>query len=118
LEAHVGVYVKPQWLDDYDKFIRAAIVRTDGPTVNPSDDAKVAWKNILSGDYEKYLQPMSEMEHHLQETINHYGIERVPFAGPECGFGPWDWKHGLSMATETLVRMNQVIDENLKTQSY
>ncbi|MHA2045330.1 MAG: hypothetical protein ACW99G_11085 [Candidatus Thorarchaeota archaeon] len=112
LEAHVGVYVKPQWLEDYDKFIRAAIVRTDGPTIDPSDDAKVAWKNILSGDYEKYLQPKSEMEHHLQETINHYGIERVPFAGPECGFGPWDWKNGMSMATETLVRMNQVIDEN------
>ena len=111
LEAHVGVYVKHQWLEDYDKFIRAAIVRTEEPTIDPNDDAKDAWQNIFSGNYKKYLQTKSEMEHHLQETINRYGIERVPFAGPECGFGPWDWKHGLSMATETLVRMNQVIEE-------
>jgi methionine synthase II (cobalamin-independent) len=112
LEAHVGVYVKRQWLEDYDKFIRAAIVRTDGPTIDQNDDTKDAWQDILSGNYKKYLQTKSEMEHHLQDTINRYGIERVPFAGPECGFGPWDWKHGLSMAIETLVRMNQVIDEN------
>ena len=111
LEAHVGVYVKRQWLEDYDKFIRAAIVRTEGPTIDQNDDAKDAWKDILSGNYERYLQTKSEMERHLQETINRYGIERVPFAGPECGFGPWDWKHGLNMATETLVRMKQVISE-------
>ncbi|MHA1966020.1 MAG: hypothetical protein ACXACG_09670 [Candidatus Thorarchaeota archaeon] len=115
LEAHVGVYVKRQWLEDYDKFIRAAIVRTDGPTIDQNDDAKDAWQDILSGNYKKYLQTKSEMERHLQETINRYGIERVPFAGPECGFGPWDWKHGMSMAIETLERMNQVIDENLKS---
>ncbi len=112
LEAHVGVYVKRQWLEDYDKFIRAAIVRTDGPTIDQNDDVKDAWQEILSGNYKKYLQPESEMERHLQENINRYGIERVPFAGPECGFGPWDWNHGMSMAIETLVRMNQVIDDN------
>jgi hypothetical protein len=109
LEAHVGVYVKRQWLEDYDKFIRAAIVRTEGPTIDQNEDAKDAWQNILLGNYERYLQTKSEMKRHLQENINRYGIERVPFAGPECGFGPWDWNHGLSMATETLVRMNQVI---------
>ncbi len=111
LEAHVGVYVKRQWLEDYDKFIRAAIVRTEGPTIDQNEDIKAAWQEILSGNYEKYLQSESEMERHLQENINRYGIERVPFAGPECGFGPWDWKHGKSMAIETLARMNRVIDE-------
>ena len=118
LEAHVGVYVKRQWMEDYDKFIRAAIVRTEGPTIDQNDDVKAAWQEILSGNYKNYLQPKSEMERHLQETINRYGIERVPFAGPECGFGPWDWKHGMSMAIETLERMNQVIDENLNSQSH
>jgi len=112
LEAHVGVYVKRQWMEDYDKFIRAAIVRTEGPTIDQNDDAKDAWQDIFSGNYEKYLQTNSEMERHLKENINRYGIERVPFAGPECGFGPWDWKHGVSMATETLVRLNEVIDEH------
>jgi len=112
LEAHVGVYVKRQWLEDYDKFIRAAIVRTDGPTIDQNDDVKDAWQEMLSGNYGKYLQSESEMERHLKENINRYGIERVPFAGPECGFGPWDWNHGMSMAIETLARMNQVIDDN------
>ncbi|MFW9843402.1 MAG: hypothetical protein ACFFEV_02380 [Candidatus Thorarchaeota archaeon] len=111
LEAHVGVYVKRQWIEDYDKFIRAAIVRTDGPTIAPHEDAKEAWQNIFSGNYQKYLQTSTDIEHHLQENINRYGIERVPFAGPECGLGPWDWKHGLRMATETLERVNQVIRE-------
>ncbi|MFW9907261.1 MAG: hypothetical protein ACFFEF_01690, partial [Candidatus Thorarchaeota archaeon] len=110
LEAHVGVYVKRRWLEDYDKFIRAAIVRTDGPTFGQSDDIKESWKEILSGNYEKYLQSKREMKHLLKETVAQYGIERVPFAGAECGFGPWDWKYGINMATDTMVRMHDVIE--------
>jgi hypothetical protein len=73
LEAHVGVYVKRKWLEGYDKFIRAAIVRTDGPTIDQDADVKDAWQDILSGNYEKYLQPKREMQHHLDETIDRYG---------------------------------------------
>jgi methionine synthase II (cobalamin-independent) len=109
LEAHVGVYVKRQWLESYDRFIRAAIVRTDGPTIGKAEDVKKAWQNIFSGDYLQYLQSEEEMTHYMKETIDHYGIERVPFAGPECGFGPWDWKNGLIMATKTLERMQGVL---------
>ncbi len=109
LEAHVGVYVKRQWLNDYDKFIRAAIVRTDGPKIGKDEDVKDAWQRILSGNYEKYLQSENEMIHHLQENINLFGVERVPFAGPECGLGPWDWKYGKNMAVKTLERLQNVI---------
>jgi methionine synthase II (cobalamin-independent) len=109
LEAHVGVFVNRKWLDDYDKYIRAAIVRTDGPTISQSVDIKTAWQEIFSGNHMNYLQPTKEMENYLRKNINLYGVERVPFAGPECGLGSWDWKNGSGMAIATLERMNETI---------
>ncbi len=109
IEAHVGFYVKRQWLENYDKFIRAAVVRTDGPTIDDNADVKGNWQEIFSGNYEPYLQPASEMEKNLLQTIELYGVERIPFAGPECGFGPWDWKHGSEMAVETLEKLKVVM---------
>jgi methionine synthase II (cobalamin-independent) len=109
LEAHVGVYVNRKWLEDYDKFVRAAIVRTDGPTMSQTTDIKAAWHEIFSGNYMKYLQPAKEMEKHLKNNVDLYGAERVPFAGPECGLGSWDWENGARMATATLERMNETL---------
>ncbi|UCE11504.1 MAG: hypothetical protein JSW61_06115 [Candidatus Thorarchaeota archaeon] len=109
LEAHVGVYVSGKWLEDYDKFVRAAIVRTDGPTIDKGEDVKAAWQRILSGDFQSYLQSVQEMEKYLRENIKLYGVERVPFAGPECGLGPWDWKNGEAMALLTLKRMSSLL---------
>ncbi|MFW9833334.1 MAG: hypothetical protein ACFFEK_05015 [Candidatus Thorarchaeota archaeon] len=109
LEAHVGVFVNRKWLDDYDKFIRAAIVRTDGPTISQSVDIKAAWQEIFSGNHMNYLQPTKEMENYLRKNIDLYGTERVPFAGPECGLGSWDWKNGSNMAIATLERMKETL---------
>lgn len=109
LEAHVGVFVNRQWLENYDKFVRAAVVRTDGPTINQESDVKAAWQDIYAGNYEPYLQPVEEMEKHLKSTIDLYGMERVPFYGPECGLGPWDWNYGKQMAISTLHRMRSLV---------
>jgi len=109
IEAHVGVYVKREWLEKHDKFVRAAVVRTDGPTFGDDVDVKASWQEIFSGNYESYLQPAFEMQKHLQETIALYGLERTPFAGPECGFGPWDWKYGPEMAIDTLERLKDLM---------
>ncbi|MFW9798411.1 MAG: hypothetical protein ACFFE2_15340 [Candidatus Thorarchaeota archaeon] len=111
LEAHVGVFVNRKWLEDYDKFVRAAIVRTDGPTITQDADIKAAWQEIFSGNHMKYLQPAKEMRKYLHANIDLYGAERIPFAGPECGLGPWDWDNGRSMAIATLERMNETIRE-------
>ncbi|MFW9793696.1 MAG: hypothetical protein ACFFEE_05320 [Candidatus Thorarchaeota archaeon] len=111
MEAHVGVYVKRQWLEDHDKFVRAAVVRTDGPTIDDSADVKASWQEIRAGNYESYLQSAAEMEKHLHDTVSHYRVERIPFVGPECGFGPWDWKHGPEMAIKTLERLKIVMRE-------
>jgi len=102
LEAHVGVYVKSDWLEHYDKFVRAAIMRTDGPAIPNGADLKAAWEKIRSGDYEQYLQSADDMSKALWKCVGMYGVERVPFAGPECGLGPWDWPHGDTMALRNL----------------
>ncbi|MFW9912747.1 MAG: hypothetical protein ACFFEU_09760 [Candidatus Thorarchaeota archaeon] len=109
LEAHVGVYVNHDWLENTDKFVRAAIMRTDGPSIPSGVDLKAAWDEIKRGDYANYLQNPTEMKRHLDETLQLYGSDRVPFAGPECGLGPWDWRNGAEMALANLRTMGKIL---------
>ncbi len=109
LEAHVGVYVNPDWLVNTDKFIRAAIMKTDGPSFPADADLKAAWNEIEDGNFEKYLQTQSEMKRLLDEFLQLYGPDRVPFAGPECGVGPWDWKNGAEMALSNLRTVKSIV---------
>ncbi|MFW9944605.1 MAG: hypothetical protein ACFFB7_06365 [Candidatus Sifarchaeia archaeon] len=107
LEAHVGVFVRSDWLERYDKFVRAAIMRTDGPDIPKGADLKAAWERIRTGDYEQYLEKPEDMMTTLRRCIERYGVERVPFAGPECGLGSWDWPHGDAMAIRNLENVNK-----------
>lgn len=109
LEAHMGVVVAKKWLVEHDKYIRAAIMRTDGPSISEGVDPKLAWDNIQAGKFQSYLQTQDDMRHHLKQAIDRYGIERVPFAGPECGLGPWDWKYGQEMALTSLSNVYEVV---------
>ncbi|MFW9831795.1 MAG: hypothetical protein ACFFD8_08470 [Candidatus Thorarchaeota archaeon] len=111
LEAHIGVSVPRNWLSEHDRYIRAAILRTEGPTFPPGTDLKAAWAEIQSGNYSPYLQSKLEMLNHLKNAIKEYGRDRIPFAGPECGLGPWDWKYGDTMAITSLQRLNEVVTE-------
>ncbi|MFX1264411.1 MAG: hypothetical protein ACFFCK_01630 [Promethearchaeota archaeon] len=111
LEAHVGVFVKSDWLEHYDKFVRAAIMRTDGPDIPRGADLKAAWERVRSGDYEQYLERPEDMTTALRRCIERYGVERVPFAGPECGLGSWDWPYGDVMAIRNLETVNKCVDE-------
>jgi hypothetical protein len=109
LEAHVGVYVTSQWLEDTDKFVRAAIMRTDGPSFSGDVDLKEAWNEIKHGNFERYLQKPAEMKRYLDEYLQLYGSDRVHFAGPECGVGPWDWQNGAEMALSNLRTVRSVL---------
>jgi len=111
LEGHVGMVVNRQWLEEHDKFLRAAIMRTQGPSIPDDADAKEAWNKIKAGDYGRYLEPQVEIARTLKECVNRYGGERIPFAGPECGLGPGDWRCGQAMALESLARVSEVIKE-------
>jgi hypothetical protein len=111
LEAHVGVYVKSEWLEQHDKFVRAAIMRTDGPVMPKGVDLKSAWERIRSGDYEQYLETAADMMNALEKCVEMYGVQRVPFAGPECGLGPWDWPYGDIMALRNLQTVSRCVEE-------
>lgn len=111
LEAHFGVVVSKSWLIENDKYIRAAILRTDGPTIPPHVDLQTAWTEIQSNNYFPYLQSKSDMMVNLKTTVERYGLDRIPFAGPECGFGSWDWKFGESMVLDSMTRLREVVTE-------
>ncbi|MFW9804570.1 MAG: hypothetical protein ACFFFC_18070 [Candidatus Thorarchaeota archaeon] len=111
LEAHVGVYIDPEWLVENDKYVRAAVIRTDGPSFSADVDLKAAWDEIRGGSFEKYLQSQSEMRGYLNDNLELYGTDRVPFAGPECGLGPWDWQHGAEMALSNLRTLRGILAE-------
>jgi methionine synthase II (cobalamin-independent) len=111
LEAHLGVIVNKSWLTEYDKYIRAAIMRTDGPTIPQDKDLRSAWDQILSGNFQPYLQSPDEMRHYLKAAVDRYGRDRIPFAGPECGLGSWDWKYGDTMALTNLQNVHRILTE-------
>ncbi len=111
LEAHVGVFVKSDWVEQHDKFVRAAIMRTDGPDIPSGADLKAAWEKIRTGEYEQYLEKPEDMMTALKRCVERYGVERVPFAGPECGLGSWDWPHGDAMALRNLENVNKSVGE-------
>jgi hypothetical protein len=109
LEAHSAVIVNPDWLREHDRFIRVAIMRTDGPTIPPHADLKATWDEIMTGNYHPYLQSTTSMQSLLDAAIQRYGVNRIPFAGPECGLGSWDWPHGDHMVTASLARTREVV---------
>jgi methionine synthase II (cobalamin-independent) len=111
LEAHLHVVTTRDWLIEHDKYIRAAIMRTDGPTIPPNADLKTIWTEIQTGQYQPYLQPKTDTQQLLHTAIQRYGKDRTPFAGPECGLGSWDWKHGDTMVLENLTRLRDVVSE-------
>ena len=111
LEAHLGVIVNKSWLIEHDKYIRAAIMRTDGPTILQDEDIRAVWDQIQSGNFQPYLQSPDEMHHYLNAAIERYGADRIPFAGPECGLGSWDWKFGDAMALANLQNVSRIITE-------
>jgi methionine synthase II (cobalamin-independent) len=115
LEAHLDVIVTREWLINNDKYIRAAIMRTEGPTIPPQADLKTVWNEIQTGNYHPYLQPKTDMMNLLKSTVNRYGLERIPFAGPECGLGSWDWKYGDVMVLANLNRLRKVVSEYNQT---
>lgn len=111
LEAHLGVILQKSWLIEHDKYIRAAVMRTDGPSIPENADLRTAWDQIQSGNFQQYLQPPNEMLHYLKFAVQRYGLDRIPFAGPECGLGSWDWKFGDTMVLANLRNQRRVITE-------
>ena len=86
-------------------------MRTDGPTISQAKDLRAVWDQIQTGNFKPYLQSPNEMHHYLKTAVDRYGVDRIPFAGPECGLGSWDWKYGDAMALANLRNVHRIIDE-------
>ncbi len=74
----------------FDNLIRAKITaELPQKTGESSINEKVAdvWKAISKGklDPESFLETTELMTKRLKRMINRFGVERVPYAGPECG---------------------------------
>jgi hypothetical protein len=72
-------------------------------------DLRDAWDQIQAGKIKPYLQPQEDMLHRLEAAVNRYGIERVPFAGPECGLGSWNWQYGDIMVLANLQNLQRIV---------
>lgn len=84
-----------QRLDKEDKFLKVSIAISDFDQLirrklgsNASDETIAkAWKDILKGieSPEAFLENIGVMKKRLIRVVEHFGIERVKLAGPECG---------------------------------
>ncbi|MHA1338858.1 MAG: hypothetical protein ACTSRZ_08110 [Promethearchaeota archaeon] len=80
-------------LEDYDKFIRVGIARTNLGTIisefieKGEDSRKFNTKEGLS----LAIDPIERIQKRLKEAINHYG-SRLKYVGPDCGLKSWEYE--------------------------
>lgn len=75
---------------NFDGLIRNKIVATSGQGIGePVMNQKIAevWKRINSGEVDPkiFVDSIELMEKRLVQTIDRFGLERISYAGPECG---------------------------------
>jgi methionine synthase II (cobalamin-independent) len=75
---------------EFDTLIRSRIIETSRQKMTePAINEKIAeaWTNINSQktDPEIFLEGIDLMKKRLVEIVGRFGVERVPYAGPECG---------------------------------
>jgi 5-methyltetrahydropteroyltriglutamate--homocysteine methyltransferase len=75
---------------DFDTLIKKRIIATSGQKMTElavNERIAEAWKGITSRktDPETFLENLDIMKKRLVEIISRFGVERVPYAGPECG---------------------------------
>jgi len=92
-----------QLLEEKDKFLKASICITDFDRlirerilveshkeideVTLIQRVEKAWNGMKQGriDPKDFLESVETMKKRLKKMVDNYGIERVPYAGPECG---------------------------------
>ena len=118
-----------QLLEKKDKFLKASICITDfdrlireklSSTVDRKDDGSTlmekvgkTWVEIKQGmrDPKEFLETEDIMKRRLTEIITNYGIERVLYAGPECGMKSFP---SYECALESLRRVSDVLKTNIQ----
>ncbi len=106
-----------QRLEREDKLLNASIAISDfdllikeklGSTAS-NDDIADAWKKISRGTMkpEKMLESVDVMKNRLMKIIERFGVERVAFAGPECGLRGFPT---YASAIECLKRVSKAVE--------
>jgi len=104
-------------LEDTDKRLKASItvtlfdnlienrVRNEGFSGEIQERIGDAWTEIRHGRVDPlvYVEEEALMSQRLEKVVERFGAERIPYAGPECGFGGWP---GYEYAFEGLRRVS------------
>jgi 5-methyltetrahydropteroyltriglutamate--homocysteine methyltransferase len=109
-------------LEKNDKFLKACIARTDFDSLIGLNSKKMSskemsvenyigdtWRDIkqMKIDPKIFLEETQIMEKRLLQSINNFGIERVAYAGPECGLKGFP---NYDCAIELLKRICESVD--------
>jgi 5-methyltetrahydropteroyltriglutamate--homocysteine methyltransferase len=75
---------------EFDNLIRQRILsnsREKLTEVSVNEKIAEAWKRINRGETDPkiFLENIDVMKRRLAKLVNRFGVERVPYAGPECG---------------------------------
>ncbi len=118
-------------LESTDKFLKASITFSEFDTlirqrilsnsreklteISVNEKLAEAWKDITQGrtDPEIFLEDVNAIKGRLVELVGRFGVERVPYAGPECGLKGFPT---YESAMECLRRVSSAIESlQLKT---
>jgi methionine synthase II (cobalamin-independent) len=75
---------------DFDELVRRGVAEASGERLNDlalNDAVATTWKKLQEGAIraETFLEKSDAMRRRINEVVNRFGAERVPYAGPECG---------------------------------
>jgi len=104
---HTNVISK-ELLDEYDKYIRVGITRTDinGIMAEKLDQGISNDQLKTYGGLLNLIDSEDQIEDNLRKALNHYK-ERLKFIGPDCGLSGWT---PPQLAFELLKRTGKVIE--------
>lgn len=104
-------------ITDFDRLIRDKILAAPNRKKDEStlmESVGKTWVEIKQGKYDpkEFLETVDTMKRRLAEIIDRYGIERVLYAGPECGMKSFPT---YECALECLKRVSETLKTNQMT---
>ena len=121
IESHVGdsvYYLKStrKNLEEKDKFLKASVAVTSFNNlimekVGSEEKYAESWEDINAGKVnpETFLEDEFTMKKRLTKIVDQFGIERVPYSGPECGLNGFPT---YDCAMKYLQRVSKVVLNN------
>jgi 5-methyltetrahydropteroyltriglutamate--homocysteine methyltransferase len=99
----------------FDKLIESHIMR-EGWTGEAQQRIGEIWTEIRHGEVDPFMfiDEAALMVKRLSKVVDRFGSERVPYAGPECGFGGWP---SYDSAMECLRRVSDTVRRFNKNRS-